>query len=390
MKETKLNLFKAILELSKKSPEIYYVLEKTEIIPTDKVPSAGARITANGFQILINDVWAKTFSAKDLSAVLEHEILHILFAHCEEMQTIEHKRIYNVAADAVINELSEGLRDKTKVCKELQGGVFIGDLSKQIGVPLSSSTHTVAQIYEILVEKAEKIKSECFDLGIMDKEEKGDSGGGGSGQESDGEAIDPSAVEMGKEVEEALKKLVGKGSLDAKILLGRGRDRDLERIFKNSVSKFLCSHKRDMEPTKRRPNRRSIPLASGKIRVEKQKILIGLDVSGSMMDEKTLKRLGSVLETGIRMDYEVDCIWGDTERLGYEKNLDRKFDFSKITGGGCTSLGFMFETKGKYDVVVMVTDGYFNHDEIPKNMKSKTLVLLTEDGEVKGVKNVRI
>ncbi len=50
----------------------------------------------------------------------------------------------------------------------------------------------------------------------------------------------------------------------------------------------------------------------------------------------------------------------------------------------------MFETKGKYDVVVMVTDGYFDHDEIPKNMKSKTLVLLTEDTEVKGVKNVRI
>ncbi len=314
MKDTKLNLFKAILELSKKSPEIYYVLEKTEVIPTNKIPSAGARITANGFEILINDVWATTFSTKDLAAVLEHEILHIVFSHCDEMRTIEHKKIYNVAADAVINELSEGLRDKSNLCKELQGGVFMPDLQKQIGVPISSSTHTVAQLYEILVEKAEKIQSECFDLGIMDKEEKGDSGGS---EQNVGEEIDIGGLEMSEEVKEALNKLAGKGSLDAKVLLGRGRDRDLERIFKNSISKFLCSHKRDMEPTKRRPNRRSIPLASGKIRIEKQKILIGLDVSGSMMDEKTLKRLGSVLETGIRMDYEVDCVWGDTQRIGY-------------------------------------------------------------------------
>jgi len=392
-----MNIYKALMEISRKSPEIFHTLEKTEVMRKKDFPSAGACIRSQGYEIVIREEWAETFDTHNIAAVMEHELMHIVFQHCDTMKDFEDRELANIAMDAIINDLAEMFKDKSKLNEHLKKGVFIDVLSKELNTRLSARTHTAKQIYDLMREEQKKNPSKqftlCFDMGIIDKDDKGDSGSSPGMGVKGKDGADANTGELGelpKEIKDALTKMAGMGSLDAQILLERDRDRDLERKFKLEVSKFLCSNKREFEATKRRPNRRGIPLASGKKRVEKQKILIGMDMSGSMMDEKTLKRLGQVLDAGIKLDFEVDVTWGDTKRLGFEENIDKKFNFKKITGGGGTELSFIFDTKVKYDVIVCVTDGYFNHNEAPKKLKSKILFLLTEEGKVEGFKCVRI
>lgn len=394
-----MNIYKAVMELSRKSPEIYHTLEKTEILKKKDFPTAGAMIKSQGYEIVIRDEWVDTFDTHNLAAVMEHELMHIVFQHCDTMKDFEDRELANIAMDAIINDLAETFKYKTKLNEHLKKGVFIDQLSKELNTRLSSRTHTAKQIYDLMIEEQKKNPKKqftiCFDMGIISKEEKGDAGApNGSTPGMIGkDGIDQNgglAQELPEEIQKALGKMAGMGSLDAQILLERGRDRELERKFKLEVAKFLCSNKREYEATKRRPNRRGIPLASGKKRVEKQKILIGLDVSGSMLDERTLKRLSQVVESGIKLDYDVDITWGDTRRLGFEEGIDKKFDFTKIQGGGGTELSFIFDTKVNYDVIVCVTDGYFNHEEVPVKKKGKILFLLTEDTKIERFKCVRI
>jgi len=98
--DVKEKVSKAKARLLLNQPFYGTLLLSTDLSEDDKIPSA----CTNGVSIRYNPKWFDTLTPEQVQGVLQHEILHIVFLHCDRLKRKDAK-LWNVATDYAINLL---------------------------------------------------------------------------------------------------------------------------------------------------------------------------------------------------------------------------------------------------------------------------------------------
>lgn len=404
-------IYKALVGLEKACPELFYLVKNTKIEVTNKVPTASASITKTGFRININDSWVEKFDEFNLSALIEHELLHIVLDHCSSMKTFVNPRLANVAMDCIINDIGHHFQDKVRVNlnSDLQAGCYIEKINKEYKTNFDSQNNTALDIYTFLMSQKDNEKVESFDSGLSDESE-GEGGGEADSQEkndsqgeeeetgegkgqADSEKVSLDEILSPEELGE-IYKIYGKKSADVKKYFKDIEKREKDKRIRKAIEAFFVSHKAEVKKSLKKLNKRFSFLPYGRQKDSKQKILLALDVSGSMLSPDDLEKLKMSVNSAVNNGFQVDLIQGDTEKIGDTfKDIKRTFNFEEnIRGGGGTDLKFIFDEMrvGRYDCYVIVTDGYFEWRDIPEKFKKDILFLNTTARPIEKFKNLHI
>jgi predicted metal-dependent peptidase len=374
-------IYKSLIQLEKFCPDLFLLLKNCKIETSDKCPSAYASINKSGFKIVINQLWADNFDEYNLSAIIEHELLHIVLNHLSD-KSYSNKKIANIAMDSIINEIGNFFHDRKKLNAELNNGIYLDKLNAQYSTQFSSSKNTVKEIYDFLLTQDISDDLNSFDEGLSEDN---------SNELSDNEtkSIIESIIDS-KDLEKIVKDY-SKQSNDFKNYFSAIEKREKNKKIGQSIQAFFSSNKNNHKKSIKRVNKRFNFLPYGKIKDSTQKVLLALDVSGSMINPDEIEKMKLTISTALNFGFNVDLIFGDTKKLGEFKNIKKNFDFTQVFGGGGTELGFIFEERlNLYDCLVVLTDGYFNHSEIPINQKNRILFLNTTKQEIKNFKNLFI
>jgi predicted metal-dependent peptidase len=313
-----------------------------------------------------------------IAALVEHELLHIVLQHCLNIRTLKgNKQAWNIAFDAIINDAGTLISQKDKLCAPLQQGIFLSDLNLAMGTNLTIWQHTSKDVFDALIKNEPETKT-GFDEHFKGSVEQDDGLGGGE-TEAMQKLLEETMGEMQEELEETVKAYGKKSQQFEQISDGIIKSKK-NLTFNKAIQQFMQSKKaHTTKPTWKKTSRRFGSQFKGKVKTKKQRILLALDTSGSMMNDDTIAKMKSIVAAALAYELNVDLIAGDTELRNKTENLSKTFDFSTVQGGGGTELSFMFKMlDSSYDGIVVFTDGYFNHEEIPVGLKSKILFALTE------------
>lgn len=107
MSSTYEDITKTIIKLLLKEP--FYGHFVTHLIKhvSDELPTLGVKLVANEMvQLSVNeDFWRGRLTSPDLRyGAIKHEVLHIIFKHILLINDVAHPKIFNVAADLVVNQ----------------------------------------------------------------------------------------------------------------------------------------------------------------------------------------------------------------------------------------------------------------------------------------------
>jgi predicted metal-dependent peptidase len=134
----------------------------------------------------------------------------------------------------------------------------------------------------------------------------------------------------------------------------------------------IISSKRQL--TRMRPNRRSGFQQMGSIRKFDTKLLVAVDVSGSI-STKCLKYFYGVINSAFRYGFRcIDVIQFDCGVFNV-KSLKKVVKSVGVSGRGGTSFQepINFANENKYDGLVILTDGYAPKPTIPDHMYTKII-----------------
>lgn len=371
-----MKIYKALIDIEKKCPELFLLVNSLKIESCEKCPTAYAqKINDTSFKIVINKTWAENFDTFNLSALIEHELLHIVLGHCSQLESYHDKKTANIAMDAIINDIGYFISQKKELNNELSGGIFLDAINEKFDSNFSAKKHTSLQLYNFLMAQKENDLDDLgqpFDMGDMSDDN-----------------IDLKEMLSDSAYESIVKKYSEKSG-ELKEMLFEIEKREKNKVIKKEIEKFFQSNKADKKQSIKRRNKRFLHLPYGRISSKSQKILLALDVSGSMLNPEDMAKIKMVIYSAINNMFEIDLIFGDTKKIGEFKGIKKNFDMAQIRGGGGTDLKFIFdENISSYDCFVIVTDGEFNHGCIP-NLKNKFLFLNTTDNPISGHKNIFI
>ena len=147
---------------------------------------------------------------------------------------------------------------------------------------------------------------------------------------------------------------------------------DYRQIVQGFRGNILSSHKK---LTRMKPNRRTGFEQMGSVREVSTRLLVTVDVSGSISDT-SLANFYSVINKMFKYGIdEIDCVQFDCQ-LGPVKNIRKASRQIEITGRGGTSFQPIFDyllEHNHYDGVVILTDGAAPHPQIDDRIHAEIL-----------------
>lgn len=147
---------------------------------------------------------------------------------------------------------------------------------------------------------------------------------------------------------------------------------DYRQIVQGFRGSILSSRKK---LTRMKPNRRTGFEQMGSAREFTTKLLVAVDVSGSVTDS-TLSDFYSVINKMFKYGIdEIDCVQFDCD-LGPVKNIRKASRQIEVTGRGGTSFQPIFDyliEHNYYDGLVILTDGYAPHPKIDDRIRTEIL-----------------
>ena len=147
---------------------------------------------------------------------------------------------------------------------------------------------------------------------------------------------------------------------------------DYRQIVQGFRGSILSSRKK---LTRMKPNRRTGFEQMGSAREFTTKLLVAVDVSGSVTDS-TLSDFYSVINKMFKYGIdEIDCVQFDCE-LGPVKNIRKASRQIEVMGRGGTSFQPIFDyllEHNYYDGLVILTDGYAPHPKIDDRIRTEIL-----------------
>jgi predicted metal-dependent peptidase len=163
------------------------------------------------------------------------------------------------------------------------------------------------------------------------------------------------------------------------------------KLLRKALSNYIFSHGQIYENSWSRRNRRQLPLPG--IKKLSNRVVIGVDTSGSI-GNREFQQFFAELEKIVKEGSSITLVQWDTTvkdvKEGYNKGDWRKIE---IKGRGGTDVqktfDWMIENKREKDLLVMLTDGYFDYGYDVKELN--VLWCVTVDGnEPPGGKVVHI
>ena len=103
---TREELSRCIIEMLVKEPFFGHLLAGVVRTVSDATPTAAVALTRSGVQLRVNpDFFMKELRRRPMRvAVVKHECLHLLFKHLMRLDDRKHPRLFNIAADLVVNQ----------------------------------------------------------------------------------------------------------------------------------------------------------------------------------------------------------------------------------------------------------------------------------------------
>ena len=427
LKEARDKMIGARISLQKQSPFFSYLAMHLKFVERDEICSAG--VDGEG-HLYYNKKWIEQFPIDQVKAVLCHEVMHLVLEHNIRCAKRIH-RLYNVAADLVINDiLVNNNFDLPKTClipREDCHEITLKDFGMKIK---NLDKKTAEEVYDELFKRTKKERKEMEQLIIEidfsdDSEKSKNKDGGQSGQDSgDGKDTAPTQSKIGSDEQKVGKKLSKAKNQDGisspsqskidghdsggekkvnwkKVLVEAGlfarmrgqiplgMERYFDRIFGEKLNwrELLQRHIVNHIPydySYMRPAKKSV--SSGyyipSIRRENIEIIVSIDTSGSISKENITEFLSEVY--GILKSFNnirIILLSHDVEvHDEYELQSISDLDGIKIRGGGGTSHVPLFKfIRNKYpnaELLISITDGY---TEYPKQETVNTIFVINNN-----------
>ena len=179
-----------------------------------------------------------------------------------------------------------------------------------------------------------------------------------------------------QEINDTIQKITSWGSIPGHIVeqieASTKAKIDYRQVFHGFKASIL-SNKRKL--SRMRPNRRMGFEQMGSLREFSTRLLVAVDVSGSVSD-KSLSNFYSVINKIFRYGIEqIDCVQFDCE-MGQVKKLQKASRTIEVMGRGGTSFQPLFdylEVHPEYDGIIILTDGYAAIPKISDNLRADVL-----------------
>lgn len=179
-----------------------------------------------------------------------------------------------------------------------------------------------------------------------------------------------------QEVNDLIKSMSNWGSIPGNVvemIEASTRPRiDYRQIMQGFRGSILSSRKK---LTRMKPNRRTGFDQMGSMREFSTRLLVAVDVSGSICDD-TLAHFYSVINKMFRYGFdEIDCVQFDCQ-LGPVKSLRKANRHVEVTGRGGTSFQPVFDyvmVQTKYDGLIILTDGEAPHPKVDQHFSTEVL-----------------
>lgn len=327
-----------------------------------KVPTAGVSLRGINYQLSLNETWWLELNEKQQQGLLQHELMHISNYHLTDYHHLSDKKVANIAMDIAINQwidpefLPPGPQLPSSYPElelELKKGTqyYYDKLIKE-----GYGTPTLQNILDAL-EKGESMTTDGEGNSIMvpnhdwEEFEKLD--------EATQKLIKSQAEYIIREVAEQVKKSCGNIPGNIQDILDKLNMSEPPKFnWRGYLRRFVGgSVKTYSKSSKNKPNFRFIDNPGIKHK-EKRRILLGVDVSGSVSRDELyefLQEIHHIQKTGT----EIMVAQFDSSISHLEK-FDHKKPFT-IFGRGGTSFhpvtDYYNKNKRLYNCLIIFTDG---------------------------------
>ena len=343
--------------------KIFYmcVLSQLARFPTKHIPTMGVGYSKAGkLCLLYNEDFVKTLSLPAAIAVLEHELLHIVWRHLNRFKITESNKqfaeIMNVAEDIAINQYLPEMYSCPELANCCTPEKF--DLPKEM-----LADWYIEELKKKSKDKPNMKMGQGQNSGSHDNWNDQVDPDTGEKQDAQAQGIDTDFQE-GQLVERAFKQAKEKGCIpsflkkEVEAFLAEEKH-DWRKTLKVFVASVLTVNKR---MSSKRVNRRFMDqdfILPGKKKTRKPNVLVVRDTSGSVFNEDTQDLfLNEMLIISKRCGtmWIADC---DTE-VHQHYRVKNKNDFREYEGGGGTSFVPAFDLAKKLGVdgIIYLTDTY--------------------------------
>lgn len=344
-----MRLEKAVNLLLKNNPFYAHFFMQCQIRYTKDIPTAGASLGRSGPILYFNMDWMASLSIESQCAVIEHEILHILFEHILVVKEETHiiPKLANIAMDCTINQYIENLPKEAVTLAQMQK-ICKADLE-------------AFQTWEYYYSKL--LQSPNVTVVPFDSHDKWE-----EGEKEDGKPMSQS------EKQAAVKAAAGEAVRQSKGNLPQGIDKVLDALntpsklsWKQLLSNFVARNTASLTiNTRKKANRRYGFDFPGKKKKRELTLGVCVDSSGSINDEdftsflNEVCRISSLCKTVYLID--ADCQVQSVQVL--KKGKKPKFNRN---GSGGTAYQPAIDECIKRNCDAIVYFGDFDTSDTPEN-----------------------
>lgn len=353
--------------LATAQPLLAGILAQWRLVEDKSSDTMGIGFQRGRLTLYFNPAFVDSISLDELSAVLEHEVLHVLYGHCEhESSQGENQRAMTVAQEVTVNEWVSG---------PLPGSPYL--LDQYPSLPANESTDDrYQQLLSILPDE-----ERCLDDHSRWEQLKGQLGSAviASAIAKVWEGMTPKQREKVK-LPEGVRKVIEdavKASGSSTAIGGGMAVIPWQQVLRKYVGRSLCRRPIFTRPPRRFPDLVGILPGRGR-QGSKPRIMAAIDTSGSM-SQGILSDISAELSVMSRT-HDVIVVECDTEI----KAVYPYRPISEIQGRGGTDFRPVFDSaflmQHRPDLVVYFTDG---HGKAPVDAPRIPVIwALTENGRM--------
>lgn len=277
---------------------------------TKNVPTAGVMITDRNILMIFNSEFLTKLTPKEIGAIIEHEVLHILFEHIVAGKRDKNlqQMIANVAMDCSINQY---IRNLPEGCITLER---VEEIVKAKLAPKETWEYYYSKIINS-PDVAEKLKS-------LDDHSKWEEGDPSDGTGQMGKVVARAAAEAAMKSAKGIAPNIVQKALD---MLKDNSNTPWQQILANFIAKATSSSTKN---TRKRTNRRFGIDQPGKVKLRELTLGVCCDSSGSVSDEAYTKFMVEIQRISKYCNkvyiIDADCVVQDVTILKKGQRVDMK------------------------------------------------------------------
>lgn len=338
------NLQKALHTLLNTKPfYAHFFLNSKIVMDYPTVPTAAAVVTKTGTMFIFNSEFLNSLTEEGIIAVIEHEVLHFLFEHVDQMGKDGNHHIRNIAMDCAINQYIKGIPE---------GAVTVEAIEKTINKPLQR-LETWEYYFDALMEyKDEMEKHGTLDQHGVDHPDK-----------AEGQLAKASVKSAAQKAIKASNGNLPRELLQTLSTLNETPALSWQNILRNFVARATSSTTLN---TRKKRNRRYGISVPGKKKKRELTLAVCVDSSGSISNEAYTQFMTEIcsISKNVNTTYviEADCQVHNVEKL--KKN--RIPEMVRRSFGG-TAYNPAISKAKELMVDAIIYFGDFDTSDVPEN-----------------------